>query len=144
MLISIQAFSERSDETRWDRHIAYTQGGIFDSVVPIDDRLTALHLILDVSERSATIHHLIENTSQTPDIARLAEFHEFGLVGDAASCIGLGTGVHERFGGHIIWGADLGLAMYVHGFVGLDGISDAEVDELEAALDEHEVVRFEV
>lgn len=62
----------------------------------------------------------------------------------AAGGEGVFFGVHEGFGGHVVRGADLGVAVDVDGHVGLDGVGDAEVDDFEAALGEDEVGGFEI
>jgi hypothetical protein len=47
-------------------------------------------------------------------------------------------------GRHVVGGADVRLAVHVAGVVGVDGVCDAEVDELEAPLHEQEVGGFQV
>ena len=86
----------------------------------IGDCHYTLHLVLDVREGWFAVDHLVKNTSQTPDIARFAKFHDFPL--------GMGSPegrrsvrVDKRFRGHVVRSSDMLFAMDVNSVIS-DGI----------------------
>jgi len=80
VLVSVEAFFKGLDETCCYRDVANAVGGVFDRVVVVDDCLAPLHLVLDVVEGWAAVGHLVEDASQTPDIAWFSQLHEFRSV----------------------------------------------------------------
>lgn len=114
--------------------------------MPVDDGLTASHVVLDRRKGRVAIDHLVEDTAQGPHIAGLAELHQFRAAHtrvESPTTVGRAEGVmvrvHKTLGGHVVGCADLRLAMDVDRLVCLDGVCNAKVDQLQAALHHNKV-----
>lgn len=142
VVVAVQAPPHGAEQRGRDEHAADASGRELDGVVPVDDGLASGHLVRDVAERRDAVDHLVQDAAQRPHVARLAELHKLGTACKAAS--GGIVGIQERLRGHVVGGSDLGLAMDVDRLVGLDGVCDAEIDELQLASDKDEVGRLEV
>lgn len=142
--IAVQALAERALQAWGNPHIADAVVGELDCVFAVDDGEDAAHLVGDVREGWLPVYHLVQDASQTPDVAWFAELHILWslAVCELSSCAA--GAVFETFGRHVVWSADMGVAVDVDGVVCLDGVCDTEVDELEGALDKDKVCGFEV
>ena len=156
-MLSVQAPSHCADKT--GRDSASVLGGVreVDLICPIDDGLATRHLVRDLPERWQAVHHLIQDAPQAPHITWLAQLHDLGLTpvvllqwrrNGKPPVIrggeGILVGIHQGLGRHIVWRANLRLAVDIDSHLGLDGVGDAEVNQLQSPLHEHEVGRLEV
>lgn len=142
--ISVQAVPERGLQTRWNPYVADAVVCEVDFVVAVYDGEDARHLVGDVGEGGFAVDHLIQYAAETPDVARFAELHVLRSIAVAQLAPCAASAVFETFGGHIIWGTDVRIAVDVHCMVNFDGVCDAKVDELEAALYQQEVGGLEI
>lgn len=157
-LLAVKTAAHGADDG--GRHAAAVLGGFreIDLVRPVDDGLAARHLVGDLAKGREAVDHLVQDAAERPDVRGLAELHELGSAGvtavvqgrrDAELAVLRGrkrvlVRVHQRFGRHVVGRADLRLAVHIDRHFGLDGVGNAEVDELEAALDKDKVGRFEI
>lgn len=158
VVVAGQAAAHRAQQGRRHRRAPDAALPELDGVPPVEDGVAAGHLVRDVGEGRLAVHHLVQDAPQTPDVAGLAELHELGpglvLVGGrpAADPVivallllrGGRVEVDHALRAHVVGGPDLGLAVHVDRLVRLDGVGDAEVDELQPPLHQHEVRRLQV
>ena len=128
--VSLQTAAERCLEAWRNADFANAEVGIGDFVVAVYNGEDSGHLVCDVGKRGSAVDHLVEDTAETPDIRGLAESHVFGAVAIAEEAAGAACRVFKRFGRHVIWCADVGVAMHVYCVVDFNGICNAKVDEL--------------
>lgn len=90
------------------------------------------------------VHHLIENAAKRPHVRRSTDLRSIRLgIAHADAVIAGFSGLEEDFGGNVGERAHEAVAKHAGGF-GRHGFGDSEVDQLELALDEEEIARFEV
>lgn len=87
-----------------------------------------------MAERSLPVHHLVQDAAQGPYIRCPPHLRLWALSPPASQ---------DGLWGHVVQGADLRLPLDVRRVV-LDLLGDAEVYELQDALDEEEVGRLQV
>ena len=90
------------------------------------------------------VHHLIQNAAKRPHVRRSTDLRSIRLgIAHADAVIAGFSGLEEDFGGNVGERAHETVAKHAGGF-GRHGFGDSEVDQLELALDEEEIARFEV
>lgn len=142
--VPVQAALQQAAQARGDVRGADAEDRVGHGDLGVDDGHDAVPGVGDVGEGRAAVRHLVKDAAEAPDVAGLAQLHELGAGAVAVLAGGGVVGVLEGLGGHVVRGADVGVAVDVDGVVGVDCICDAEVDELEAALDEEEIGGLEV
>lgn len=75
--ISIQASAQRAAEFGGNLGATYASGWVRNGDAGVHDRHDTVYGVRDVRKGGTTVHHLVENAAQAPDVGGFAEFHEF-------------------------------------------------------------------